>query len=70
MEAALYFLTGQTVECLLWQDKLDLVIDHSLQVDQFGSKQAFAANALLEFERNQERYSFLRWGQTSFRNFR
>ncbi len=48
----------------------DLVIDHSVQVDQFGSKDAFAANALLEFQRNQERYSFLKWGQTSFENFR
>src|SRR5205823_12119806 len=49
---------------------VDLVIDHSVQVDQFGSHSAFGANALLEFQRNQERYSFLRWGQTSFRNFR
>src|SRR6202795_1285441 len=49
---------------------VDLVIDHSVQVDEFGTKGAFAANALLEFQRNQERYSFLRWGQTSFENFR
>ncbi len=49
---------------------VDLVIDHSVQVDQFGSKGAFAANALLEFQRNQERYAFLRWGQTAFQNFR
>ena len=49
---------------------VDLVIDHSVQVDEFGTKQAFAANALLEMQRNQERYSFLRWGQTSFSNFR
>jgi aconitate hydratase A / 2-methylisocitrate dehydratase len=48
----------------------DLVIDHSVQVDKFGSGDAFAANALLEFQRNQERYSFLKWGQTSFENFR
>ncbi|MGI8744284.1 MAG: aconitate hydratase AcnA [Bryobacteraceae bacterium] len=48
----------------------DLVIDHSVQVDQFGTSQAFGANALLEFQRNQERYAFLRWGQTSFDNFR
>ena len=47
----------------------DLVIDHSVQVDQFGSPQAFGANALLEFERNQERYAFLRWGQTAFQSF-
>ena len=49
---------------------VDLVIDHSVQVDQFGTKGAFQANALLEFQRNQERYSFLRWGQAAFENFR
>src|SRR5579864_3458355 len=49
---------------------VDLVIDHSVQVDQFGTKDAFGANALLEFQRNQERYSFLRWGQSAFENFR
>jgi len=48
----------------------DLVIDHSVQVDQFGSKEAFGINALLEFQRNQERYAFLRWGQKAFENFR
>ena len=48
----------------------DLVIDHSVQVDAFGSQQAFAENALLEFARNQERYAFLRWGQKAFHNFR
>ena len=48
----------------------DLVIDHSVQVDAFGSPTAFAENARLEFERNQERYVFLRWGQRSFNNFR
>ncbi len=48
----------------------DLVIDHSVQVDEFGNKNAFQANALLEFQRNQERYAFLRWGQTAFENFR
>ncbi len=48
----------------------DLVIDHSVVVDQFGSSTAFAANAELEFERNRERYAFLRWGQEAFRNFR
>ncbi|HLK19325.1 MAG TPA: aconitate hydratase AcnA, partial [Bryobacteraceae bacterium] len=48
----------------------DLVIDHSVQVDQYGSKDAFGANALLEFQRNQERYAFLRWGQKAFQNFR
>ena len=48
----------------------DLVIDHSVQVDDYGSHQAFAQNALLEFSRNQERYAFLRWGQKAFGNFR
>src|SRR5262249_28597691 len=48
----------------------DLVIDHSVQVDRFGSKDAFDVNALLEFQRNRERYILLRWGQTAFRNFR
>jgi aconitate hydratase len=48
----------------------ELVIDHSVQVDQFGSPGAFAANERLEFERNRERYAFLRWGQTAFGNFK
>jgi aconitate hydratase len=46
----------------------ELVIDHSVQVDEFGSVNAFALNAELEFLRNKERYAFLRWGQTGFRN--
>ena len=48
----------------------DLVIDHSVQVDHFGTADAFELNALLEFQRNRERYMLLRWGQTAFRNFR
>jgi aconitate hydratase len=48
----------------------DLVIDHSVQVDAFGSVEAFGINALLEFQRNRERYILLRWGQTAFQNFR
>ena len=48
---------------------VDLVIDHSVQVDHFGSLQSFASNSKLEYERNQERYAFLRWGQKSFDNF-
>ncbi|HKE27359.1 MAG TPA: aconitate hydratase AcnA [Bryobacteraceae bacterium] len=48
----------------------DLVIDHSVQVDRFGAPDAFQVNALLEFQRNRERYMLLRWGQTAFRNFR
>ena len=47
----------------------ELVIDHSVQVDEFGTVAAFQVNADLEFQRNQERYAFLRWGQESFRNF-
>ncbi len=49
---------------------VDLVIDHSVQVDKFGTGDAFSVNALLEFQRNQERYAFLKWGQSSFKNFR
>jgi aconitate hydratase len=49
---------------------VDLVIDHSVQVDQFGSHEAFGINALLEFQRNRERYAFLKWGQHAFSNFR
>ncbi len=47
----------------------ELVIDHSVQVDAFGSRDAFQKNADLEFERNQERYAFLRWGQGAFDDF-
>jgi aconitate hydratase len=49
---------------------VDLVIDHSVQVDEFGTKGAFDANALLEYQRNRERYAFLRWGQSAFQDFR
>ena len=49
---------------------VDLVIDHSVQVDQFGTHGAFAANVEREMERNQERYQFLRWAQTAFDNLR
>ena len=48
----------------------ELVIDHSVQVDAFGTPQAFQHNADLEFERNKERYAFLRWGQGAFHNFK
>jgi aconitate hydratase len=47
----------------------DLVIDHSVQVDRFGTPDAFAFNAALEFSRNRERYALLRWGQDAFNNF-
>ena len=49
---------------------VDLVIDHSVSVDKFGSKNAFAENVKIEFSRNKERYSFLKWGQQAFDNFR
>jgi aconitate hydratase len=48
----------------------ELVIDHSVQVDHFGNVDAFGMNAQLEFQRNAERYAFLRWGQTAFQNFK
>jgi len=47
----------------------ELVIDHSVQVDEFGSVNSYDLNAALEFQRNRERYAFLKWGQTAFRNF-
>ena len=47
----------------------ELVIDHSVQVDEFGTERAYDLNAALEFQRNRERYAFLKWGQTAFRNF-
>jgi aconitate hydratase len=49
---------------------VELVIDHSVQVDHFGTRNALELNADLEYHRNRERYVFLRWGQTAFRNFR
>jgi aconitate hydratase len=47
----------------------ELVIDHSVQVDEFGTANAYDLNAALEFQRNRERYAFLKWGQTAFHNF-
>ena len=49
---------------------VELVIDHSVQVDRFGSRDALARNTGIEFERNRERYAFLRWGQKAFRDFK
>ena len=49
---------------------VDLVIDHSVMVDEFGNAQAFRHNVELEFERNMERYEFLKWGQSALKNFR
>ena len=48
----------------------ELVIDHSVQIDSFGNKGAVAKNAAMEYERNEERYSFLKWGQSAFSNFK
>ncbi len=48
----------------------ELVIDHSVQVDEFGTKEAYADNVDFEYQRNAERYRFLRWGQTAFHNFK
>src|SRR2546427_135189 len=52
------------------RQRVELVIDHSVQVDYFGRPDAFQLNAELEFSRNKERYAFLRWGQNAFHNFR
>ncbi|AWT59717.1 MAG: Aconitate hydratase A [Candidatus Moanabacter tarae] len=49
---------------------VDLVVDHSIQVDRFGTADAFVANLALEFQRNRERYQFLKWGQQAFETFR
>src|ERR1700733_6074332 len=47
----------------------ELVIDHSVQVDEFGTANSYSLNAMLEFQRNRERYAFLKWGQSAFHNF-
>jgi len=49
---------------------VDLIIDHSVSVDHYGSPEAFQLNALIEYQRNRERYAFLRWGQAAFQNLR
>jgi aconitate hydratase len=72
MREAIVKLTGE-VESAAKVNPLvpcDLVIDHSVQVDAFGSPQALRLNSKLEFERNHERYQFLKWGQRAFNNFR
>ena len=60
---------GGDVQKVNPQVPCDLVIDHSVQVDKFGSDKALELNAQIEFERNKERYEFLKWGQKSFENF-
>lgn len=61
---------GQDPEGINPLSEVDLVIDHSVTVDAFGNAKAFGENVHLEMERNNERYEFLRWGQTAFKNFR
>ena len=61
---------GQNTDSINPLVPVDLVIDHSVQVDHFKEINSLALNTKLEFERNQERYSFLRWAQTAFKNFR
>ncbi|MBX3709138.1 MAG: aconitate hydratase AcnA [Gammaproteobacteria bacterium] len=61
---------GGNPECINPLSSVDLVIDHSIQVDQFITHDAFVVNAKLEMERNYERYEFLCWGQKAFKNFR
>ncbi|WP_374963231.1 aconitase family protein, partial [Spongiibacter tropicus] len=60
---------GGDVSVINPQIPVDLVIDHSVTVDQFGSPQAFQENVAKEMERNVERYRFLKWGQSAFDNF-
>ncbi len=68
MRAAMAERKGQTEKVNPLQP-VDLVIDHSVQIDYFGTKDAMEKNLKLEFERNTERYQFLKWGQQAFRNF-
>ncbi|XXY54781.1 aconitate hydratase AcnA [Sorangium sp. So ce269] len=69
MREALAKLGGDSLKINPLQP-VDLVIDHSVQVDRFASSTALKVNAALEFERNEERYAFLRWGAQAFTNFR
>ncbi len=69
MRAAMSALGGHA-EKINPLSPVDLVIDHSIQVDQFIVRDAFTINAKMEMERNYERYEFLRWGQHAFQNFR
>ncbi len=67
--SAMHRLGGDTKR-IQPQIPVDLVIDHSVQVDQYGTANALQFNIDMEFERNRERYEFLRWGQNAFENFR
>ena len=72
MRSAIVRMTGDpaSAQKVNPQSPVDLVIDHSVQVDAFNSGMALQINSKLEFERNQERYEFLKWGQSAFENFR
>ena len=61
---------GGSADSINPQSPAELVIDHSVQVDRYGTADALDLNNKIEFDRNKERYSFLRWGQTAFENFR
>ena len=61
---------GGSADSINPQSPAELVIDHSVQIDKYGTAEALELNNLIEFERNNERYSFLRWGQGAFENFR
>ena len=61
---------GGNIKKINPQVPCDLIIDHSLQIDAYGSKNALEKNVSLEFKRNKERYEFLKWGQQAFKNFR
>lgn len=69
MRTALHRIKGEPSRINPLQP-VDLVIDHSVQVDLYGTVAALQANSAIEFERNHERYQFLRWGQCAFKNFR
>ncbi len=72
MRSAIVRMTGdpQSAQKVNPQAPVDLVIDHSVQVDAFNSGMALQINSRMEFERNRERYEFLKWGQSAFENFR
>ncbi len=72
MRGAIVRMTGRTDAAARVNPgvKCDLVVDHSVQVDAFGSRDSLLINSRKEFERNQERYEFLKWGQRAFANFR
>ena len=61
---------GASADAINPQVPVDLVIDHSVMVDSFGGENRFEKNVEIEYKRNQERYEFLRWGSTAFKNFR